>query len=592
MPQLTPQPRGSFLLVEECFAREDPGFIPALRKFDVPKVLAAFADRWKTDPRPWARAQLLEYLNHPLDCPGHQPLVKRLFKAAEARRDDEIVAAFLVAFDVSVRRERRSRWRWDPATRSGVEEERLVTPRNVLPSEAERVLIDSRTGERLVISKHGYRIRSGRLFRYRTRYYLRRRAWRYFRWLGYARPGDYPRVVAAALQRYQDVHLAKGENILDSWALLNVCYRESDVLVFDPVHVRLKPGRTLGELRATPRFASAWSTIDGARALLGLISRSTSHLIRLWAMDLWRQVGPKVSLELSPEELLAFLDHNDDRVQQFGAELFAAHRGLDRLPLETWLRLLSTRNLTALATLTDAFRRHVMGERLSLNQCVELACAKPAPIARLGFHFLSQRSFTSPDYQTLAAVADARCPAVAAELTSWALKLLGASERYDVNVVSRFFDSLVTEMRWAAWEWLVSGSVGYNDPVLWSRLAETPFDELRLKFVDHLAERVEKPSLSTDQLAPIWCAVLLGVHRGGRQKLKAVRQVSDAIARQPDRAASLLPVLAVAVRSIRGPEMRAGLAAVMTLLARHPELEPQVRALLPELNFQAGEVAA
>ena len=128
--------------------------------------------------------------------------------------------------------------------------------------------------------------------------------------------------------------------------------------------------------------------------------------------------------------------------------------------------------------------------------------------------------------------------------------------------------------------------------MLWSRLAETPFDDQRLKLIDHLALRVKMPSLSADQLAPVWCAVLLGVHRGGRQKLKAVREIADAIVRAPGSVAQLLPVLVVAVRSVRGPEMRAGLAAVMTLVAARPELAPAVRARLPELQFQGGEVAA
>jgi len=53
-----------------------------------------------------------------------------------------------------------------------------------------------------------------------------------------------------------------------------------------------------------------------------------------------------------------------------------------------------------------------------------------------------------------------------------------------------------------------------------------------------------------------------------------------------------VPVMAVAVRSVRGPEMRVGLAAVMTLLEQRPELAAAVRTQLPELHFELGEVAA
>ncbi len=46
--------------------------------------------------------------------------------------------------------------------------------------------------------------RHGLLFSYRTRYYLRRRAWRYFRRMGFATPDAYPAAIAAALRRYRD----------------------------------------------------------------------------------------------------------------------------------------------------------------------------------------------------------------------------------------------------------------------------------------------------------------------------------------------------------------------------------------------------
>ena len=81
--------RGQLLLAEEYFASENASFIETLRGVSQPKALAAFADRWKKDPRPWARQQILAYLALPLNCPGHQPVTKRLFKHAEAAGDDE-----------------------------------------------------------------------------------------------------------------------------------------------------------------------------------------------------------------------------------------------------------------------------------------------------------------------------------------------------------------------------------------------------------------------------------------------------------------------------------------------------------------------
>jgi hypothetical protein len=94
----------STTLVDESFATQDEQFVERVRQAASPKYLAALADRWKKDPRPWAREQIFEYLRLPLDRPGHHPLVKRLFKQAEGNADHELMAAFLVAFDRLIRR--------------------------------------------------------------------------------------------------------------------------------------------------------------------------------------------------------------------------------------------------------------------------------------------------------------------------------------------------------------------------------------------------------------------------------------------------------------------------------------------------------
>ncbi len=57
MPQ---ESRSSTLLVDECFATGDERFVQAVRAVTQPKYLAGLADRWKKDPRPWARVKALE----------------------------------------------------------------------------------------------------------------------------------------------------------------------------------------------------------------------------------------------------------------------------------------------------------------------------------------------------------------------------------------------------------------------------------------------------------------------------------------------------------------------------------------------------
>ena len=58
------------LALDEYLAAGDERFLPALRNFHEPKKLAAIADRWKKDHRPWARERIVEYLQLPMNVPG------------------------------------------------------------------------------------------------------------------------------------------------------------------------------------------------------------------------------------------------------------------------------------------------------------------------------------------------------------------------------------------------------------------------------------------------------------------------------------------------------------------------------------------
>jgi hypothetical protein len=67
--------------------------------------------------------------------------------------------------------------------------------------------------------------------------------------------------------------------------------------------------------------------------------------------------------------------------------------------------------------------------------------------------------------------------------------------------------------------------------------------------------------------------------------LSALLQVSQAVARDPRNAEPLLPVLALAVRSVRFPESRHGLAAVVRAVDARPELADSVKRYFPELEL-------
>lgn len=569
---------GSGLALQEYFDTGDDRFLETLRATQAPKRLASLAERWKRDPRPWARTMLFAYLEQPLDRPGHEPLVRRLFKHAEAQNDAEMMGAFLVAFDGLVRRRVAKRWRWGVNWQDSWTEEYLATPSNRIPNVGREPL-------------RAWQIPAeGRLFSYASRHYLRRRAWRWFRRLGYQQSDTYVSALVPALARYRDEDLQEGQNMLDSWGLMQALFRHASVLTFGRSLIDLVEGASLGELASAPRFPALWAAESAGEPLLGLVTSARSRLVRVFAMDTLRAQHAGLFDRLGLDRLLPLFDAEDPEVQRFAAESLVGCSSLASLSIDAWLRLLDTRNPEALQAVCDAMAVHVSPERLDLEACVRLACAEPLPVARLALGFLETKAVRSAeDRAALARLGDARCAALGDEITRFALEAIAAPATYTNDEVMRFLDSTTSTVRTSAWAWVLESPQAYDDPVLWARLAETPYDDMRLRLVEALEGRLRPARLGQEGSAVVWASVLLAVHRGGRQKLKAVRQMCDEIAAEPARAPELLPVMTVAVRSIRAPEMRAGLSAVLTLLERRPELGDAVAEALPELELSAQE---
>src|SRR5690242_17549784 len=89
---------GSWPLALELLERGDPAFVDEIRRIADAERLGDCAAGWYADKRPPSRRLLLAYLRQPLNAYGHEPLVKRLFKLAEAAGDDEVMGHFLVLF--------------------------------------------------------------------------------------------------------------------------------------------------------------------------------------------------------------------------------------------------------------------------------------------------------------------------------------------------------------------------------------------------------------------------------------------------------------------------------------------------------------
>lgn len=578
----------SKLLLDECFAAEDERFLDALRKFSSYEFLLGFVQTWLADPRPWARRQMVRYLQSDLNDPGHEVVFKRLLKHFEAAADHEMMGHFLVASDRLVRRKRQDLYRYDPAFKARMPLQVLFAePNRTVRDQPARVETINLMGRPTQVTRPAIsNCPENRLFAHRTRSYVRRRVWRYFRRLGYGRPAAYVAAISTALCEFRDADFTAGENILDNWSLMHACFFHHDAICFTPAHANLVEGRSLSELAPAPFQPQAWQTDKGAIGLLQMITAARSSLVRMWALELLQREHGGSLDKIDVPTLITLLGHVDPRVQEFAAELFQSHAALSSLGIETWLELLDQSNQTVLSLLCEAMRKHVSPARLDNGQVVALACARPVPVARLGLEMIQQRHTVHPfSRDELARLAGARCPRMAGEIAAWTLRQIGTPRQYDVNYVIEFFDSMLFSMRAAALDWLVEPqSPGYSDPVLWSRLVETPQDDVRFRLIDCLERRTHLPGQTTNDISQVWTAVILGVQRGGRTKLKAVHQVAAAIQEDLSQADRLLPVLAVAVRSVRAPERRGALSAVVTLVVRHAELRELVARELPELQ--------
>lgn len=577
-------------MLDECFAAADDRFLNEWIKFSSTAIIVEFMKRWLADERPWARQQMIRYLNLELNFAGHEVFIKRIFRHFEAAGDHEMMGHIMVFLDRLVRRSRVPFYTWNSQTRESLREERLFAQPN-------RTIVDQ-TGRTMEYGTGKWKrsiplpdIRNkptNRLFRHKTRNYLRRRVWRYFRWLSYRKPSEYIASMASALTCYPDEAFHAGENIIDNWSLMHACYFHSDVIRFTAAHTNLAPGQALGSLNASPYRSELWAMPESFEHLLRLLANAKSALVRVWAMELLQRDHLEANRRIEMSLLIPLMAHQDSRVQQFALEMFRDHQGLGTLTVSTWLELIEKSGPGLLSVICQSMAKHVISERLDNSQLIQLTTAQAVPVAEHGFEMLKTRHAKQPlTVVELVSLASAKCDALAGPITSVALQSLSRPESYSANTVVEFFDSHSMSMRLAAMDWLDSPeSPGHNDAVLWAKLIETPFEDLRLRLVQTLHRRTTLPGTDVRSLTHIWSCVILGVHRGGRAKLQAIPQIQEAILRNPQQAETLLPVLAVAVRSLRAPERRAALAAVATLKVRVPELQTSIHKVLAGLEWQ------
>jgi hypothetical protein len=615
---------GSWSLAEELFRRGDPAFGDELRRVHAAERLGDFAARWIADPRPFAHKALLDYLSWPLNCYRHEALVKRLFKLAERAGDDELMGAFLAAFDRTIRRVCKTITRHRHRTFSSQDAAEaairawqvegyesgpisswsgrffayawkrgpaVVVPANtVMPRPKGKGWLgrNPRTGERIELGPRGPTTDAERkrfekkflLFSLPTRRYLRRRAWRYFRLLGKRDPARYVRAVVGFLMRYTDADTDSDIHLLDNWGLTHALFHDSPALVRPARGWDFAAGCSLGDLTPAPYLESAWAADPSAvfAVLLGAHCRA----VRQWAVWLTRKHHEGWLAAQPLTTLLKLADHVDPDLSALGFDLLEKAPDLNTVPVEEWLARLGGDDLEKLHRLSDLLLRRLDPARLPTADALRLALYRSRPVAELGLALLKARTWSANDAALLLPLVQSESEVVRPELTRWLRETLSGFGPLRGEWILEFLDSKHADVRAAGWQWLGASPLR-DEAAVWYRLVESPYDDVRGPLVAELARRAA--GADPDTVRMLWATVLLNIARGGRHKPGVVAQVVTRLAEHPGEADRLLPLLAVAVRSLRGPEFRAGLAGVVRLAEMNTELVPAIRQQFPELQF-------
>ena len=555
---------GSTLLIDEYFEAGDERFLDAVLASSADKKLYAFGKRWLGDSREWARAMLLRYIDDGCDRPGHRGLVRQVLRGAEERADDEVMAHLLVAFDRLVVHRIKVKRRWDYGTNQAWTEHRkiraMLVPVRYTPSRR-------KTAERFSVY---------------TRQHLQRRALRYFRLLGYRDADRFGKAARTALLLYRDEHVSTPEQLTDAWGLMHLLYHGSPVIVRHPRGVRVADGSALEDLQPAPLHPQVWRGCFAE--LMTMLAVAPCLVVRRW-IAAWLRSAYEEELrapEMRRIERLLWSPYED--VQTFGSDLLERAKGLETLPVAQWLALLDIESSAALPIVCRLIEKHVSPDRLDLAQCVALACSGVASVAELGLRWLRDKKVDGPDaLRAVLQLTEARCRTVRGEAVAWLVALIARPGLGEAVHVRDMIDARHADVRKGGMALLEGEKRFQDDTELWAALVESPYADVRAFLIRHLESRLG--ALSEGGIRHVWATTLLSVSRGSRAKRMVLRQLAERIAAHPSKANDLLPVLAIALRSVREPERRAALAALGRAVFRTPSLREAVGRHLSELQL-------
>jgi hypothetical protein len=567
--------------LEQLLAAGGPAFLDALDGEADPARLKRLARCWAGDTRPEARRLLLDYLGDLLN-PLHEPLVFRLFECAGKAGDDEVLAAFLVLADRSLRPDVR---------RDGA---LILRPTGYRNGQAlgDVWLMEAGKSMRVVrLSPEQQKEHAQhRLFGVEARLRLRRRVWHYFQRLGREQPQRYVAAVTRALLRYTADDTPNPAALLDNWCLCHVLYHESNTIRATR-HGASWHGRLAHlpfDAQPAPAYEALWS--DAPRMLLHLMGRAPCALVRAWASDMLRRQSTEDLAQIPAAELFEFLP---GAAPTYLVRAILATRGLDDVPADHWVDWILAQG-NADPNIVAVFQV-LPPERLSVEQAIRLATSA-SPVAPIGFtrylsYHLDRGALSVPQ---LLSLLDARHDGAQLALAVRVTRELKQTGPYERRWALAFFESASRNVRETGWLWFGEDTRLSEDVELWRCLIASRHAEVRERLLAWLLEwQTGRPMALRDSLPlddeavlVLWARLLLTLYGPWRRSLH--RLAWQLVARLEWRSADhvhLLPMLAELLRQSSGPAWRTTLAGVVRLVEEHPAWQPLVAAAMPELNL-------
>jgi hypothetical protein len=433
-----------------------------------------------------------------------------------------------------------------------------------------------------------------RLFSIKTRHYLRRRAWRYFRRLGRGDPDRYLAAVTQALLLYRDEDTDSDLSLLDNWGLMHILFHGSSVVQPKRTGWVFEPQRSLENLCPAPIFEGTWAQTP--RATVDLLMHAQSAAIVQWAAAMAANRLDVVRDMTTFEERLALLGHFSPAVISLAAELLRRSTELECMTVEQWLHLASSSQPTALEAVGELMRPRIDLDEISLAETVLLTTSPASPLAKLGFLWLQAKAPTTTELaELLPTLLFETGEPIRRDVGVWARNLLVAAEPFQNSCLLPFFASPDPAIRQEGWNWFENDPRAFDDLDLWRVFANSPFDDVRLYAAEHWRATIAKDPggraiegvelLDHGHMCWIWASVLLGSQGEKGATQRAITLVVNRLRRHPREAALLLPTLAVAMSCAQGPAWRLGLAAVVRLLEGGGEPAKAAASTFPELQF-------